>query len=288
VVVLRIFSLIDVCEHPPLEYDNFWAHAAQHVHRAGRSPERQITYRAINTPYDAATAPGVDALHPLRRRHVMSVYGTALSQASTAAAGGPPDVLLWRGHGGLVDHHFGGELDTTEAEKTYKPPDPWNPRRYYVRNRIGVRDVADGERSAWVAGEDLVAETFPVMPRTLWYSQFCFGAWEVSFARQVIARGCPYYIGSRRAWHGSECYDFLKDLLREWQPSSFAVGEPLEDAFKTVAKRRRNTYPVMFRATRGLSINSVTMIHAYPAGAYKFGKGHLFSSVGAFVSLEVI
>jgi hypothetical protein len=134
------------------------------------------------------------------------------------------------------------------------------------------------------------------MPTTLWYSDSCFGAWEVSFARHVLSRGCPYCIGSRRSWTGTVSYSFCEDLMDDWRQRNNYDPTQLETASRAVAPNHRTACPVLYRRAGGVSsplgqmhpLGDYKMIHAAPTGAYRFSSVEVSSTAGARVAIELL
>lgn len=287
-MALEVCSLFDECTHLPQAYDPYWSPSLDSVHQQATGPAQQINYHQLDiTP--PAPYVGANALAPARRQQLTALYGQALQNHVT---GNPqPHVLLWRGHGALVGHFQHDILEDNRSDDDL-PPTAWahTARLYFAHTGMGI-EPANGtnpRRRALISGKDIASVTdFPVMPSVLWFSTSCFGAWEVSFARHVIERGCPYYIGSRRSWTGDHSMTFLRLLCEEWQKSNFAPAQ-LEAAFRTVAPNQRVACPVLYRRTKPHSVHSYKMIHAAPANAYKFGKVELTLSAGHSVLVETL
>jgi hypothetical protein len=169
------------------------------------------------------------------------------------------------------------------------PPDPGAmPRSYYAHTAMGVVTPAAGPavNLALLSGEDIArAADFPVMPSTLWFSLSCFGAFESSFARSVIGRGCPYYIGSRRSWAGHVGSTFLRELFTSWQVHDYAPAQ-LEASFRAVAVNNRTACASLFRRSNRPIPGLVKMIHAAPPHTYTLGQ--VSWGAGTNVTVEMI
>lgn len=289
-MALEVVSLIDECTHGGMAVDHYWNPILQSVHQQAAGAAQQIHYHPLDIA-PPANYQGATALDPARRRQLTALYGQAVDDHVNANGNPQPHVLLWRGHGALVNHVTDAFLEDNRGNL---PPTAWaqTARLYYAHTAMGIGPpvpaLNNQRRKALISGKDIAdATSFPVMPSVLWFSTSCFGAWEVSFARHVIQRGCPYYIGSRRSWIGDQSMTFLRRLCEEWQQSNFDPAQ-LEAAFRTVAPNHRPACPVLYRRTKPNSLNDYKMIHSAPANAYKFGKVELTLSAGHGVVVETL